>query len=65
MMVMCCVFLQFGRSALHLAVIHNSVDVIDMLLMEDPTLIKETDYVSGQIMYIAIQYFMHVTNRST
>ena len=44
--MMCCVFIQRGQTALHLAVIHNSVDVVNLLLMKDPILIKQTDKVS-------------------
>ena len=43
---MCCVFLQFGQTALHFAAWHNSVDVVNLLLMKDSTLIKQTDRVS-------------------
>ena len=50
MMVMCCVFLQDGRTALHVAAETNNVDVVNMLLMEDSTLIKQTDNVSKQII---------------
>ena len=44
--MMCCVFLQFGETALHVAAERNNVDVVNLLLMKDPTLIKQTDYVS-------------------
>ena len=40
-----CVFLQYGWTALHISVLHNHVDIIDMLLMKDSTLIKQTDNV--------------------
>ena len=43
---MCCVFLQFGQTALHVAAEHNSVDVVNLLLMKDSTLIEQTDLVS-------------------
>ena len=43
------VFLQCGRTALHIAAEHNNVDVVNLLLMKDSTLIKQIDYVSGQI----------------
>ena len=42
---MCCVFLQGGLTALHAAAEGNSVDVVNLLLMKDPTLIKQTDKV--------------------
>ena len=44
--MMCCVFIQHGWTALHVAAIHNNVDVVNLLLMKDPTLIKQTDKVS-------------------
>ena len=44
--MMCCVFIQCGQTALHVAAIHNSVDVVNLLLMKDPILIKQTDKVS-------------------
>ena len=43
---MCCVFLQYGQTLLNVAAGHNSVDVVNLLLMKDPTLIKQTDEVS-------------------
>ena len=52
MMVMCCVFLQHGKTALHTAAINNQVDVVSILLTKDSTLIKQTDQVS-KTMYIA------------
>ena len=44
--MMCCVFLQRGQTALHVVAEHNSVDVVNLLLMKDPTLIKQSDKVS-------------------
>ena len=44
--MMCCVFLQLGQTVLHVAAMSNSVDVVNLLLMKDPTLIKQTDKVS-------------------
>ena len=44
--MMCCVFIQRGQTALHVAVERNSLDVVNLLLMKDPTLIKQTDCVS-------------------
>ena len=44
--MMCCVFIQLGQTALHLAAGRNSVDVVNLLLMKDSTLIKQTDKVS-------------------
>ena len=44
--MMCCVFLQSGWTALHVAAKGNSVDVVNLLLMKGPTLIKQTGRVS-------------------
>ena len=44
--MMYCVFLQRGWTALHVAAMSNNVDVVNLLLMKDPTLIKQTDIVS-------------------
>ena len=44
--MMCCVFIQFGQTALHVAAERNRVDVVNLLLMKDPTLIKQTNEVS-------------------
>ena len=44
--MMCCVFIQFEQTVLHVAAKRNSVDVVNLLLMKDPTLIKQTDDVS-------------------
>ena len=44
--MMCCVFIQHGQTALHVAAMSNNVDVVNFLLMKDPTLIKQTDKVS-------------------
>ena len=44
--MMCCVFLQYGQTALHVAAERNCVDVVNLLLMKDPTLIKQTNEVS-------------------
>ena len=49
--MMCCVFLQFGRTVLHVATRTNNVDVANLLLMKDSTLINQTDDVSEQIIY--------------
>ena len=44
--MMCCVFLQYGQTTLHVAAERNSVDLVNLLLMKDPTLIKQTNNVS-------------------
>ena len=48
---MCCVFLQRGETALHVAAWNNNVDIVNLLLMKDSTLINQTDDVSEQIIY--------------
>ena len=45
------VFLQDGETALHIAASGNNVDIVNLLLMKDPTLINQTDDVSEQIIY--------------
>ena len=52
MMVICCAFLQGGWTALHIAAKHNNADVVNVLLKNDPTLTKQTDIVSEQLMII-------------
>ena len=47
---MCCVFIQNGQTALHVAAIRNNVDLVNLLLRKDSTLIKQTNKVSEQIM---------------
>ena len=49
--MMCCVFLQNGETALHVAAWNNSVDIVNLLLMKDSTLISQTNNVSEQIIY--------------
>ena len=44
--MMCCVFLQDGETALHVAASSNNVKIVNLLLMKDSTLIKQTDNVS-------------------
>ena len=45
-MGLCCVFLQKGQTALHVAASKNHVDIANMLLMQDAALITLTDNVS-------------------
>ena len=49
--MMCCVFLQNGETVLHVAAWNNSVDIVNLLLMKDSTLINQTNNVSEQIIY--------------
>ena len=46
--MICCVFLQRGWTALHVAAWRNSEDVANLILMKDSTLLKLTDKVSQQ-----------------
>ena len=46
MMVMCCVFLQNGWTALHTAALNGHVDVVKLLVSYHPSLITMTDKVS-------------------
>ena len=48
--MMCCVFLQRGWTALHVAARTNSVDIVNLLLMKDSTLINQTASVSEPII---------------
>ena len=50
--MMCCVFLQFGWTALHVAAWKNSVDVVSLLLMKDPMLINQANIVSELRTYV-------------
>ena len=45
MMIMCCVFLQNGRTPLHVAAYNGHLDVAKLILMK-PEMIKQTDNVS-------------------
>ena len=49
--MMCCVFIQNGWTALHVAARSKNVDIAKLLLMKDSTLINQTDIVSEQIIY--------------
>ena len=46
---MCCVLIQDGYTALHYAAYHNCVDFVNLLLMNDPTLIKMANKVNHAI----------------
>ena len=45
MMIMCCVFLQYGWTPLHVAASNGHLDVAKLILMK-PEMIKQTDNVS-------------------
>ena len=45
MMIMCCVFLQYGETPLHVAASNGHLDVAKLILMK-PEMIKQTDNVS-------------------
>ena len=60
-MVMCCVFLQKGQTALHVAASKNHVDIANMLLMQDPALITLIDNVSEYFTaHIHIRSYMNL-----
>ena len=62
-MVMCCVFLQKGQTALHVAASENHVDIANMLLMQDPALITLTDDVSEYFTaHIHIRNYMNLSS---
>ena len=48
--MMCCVFLQRGETALHVAARTNNVDVVNLLLIKDSTRINQTNNVRTQII---------------
>ena len=52
MMIMCCVFLQSGWTALHTAAMYGQVDIVNLLLTNNPDLISQTDNVSEQIIQL-------------
>ena len=49
--MMCCVFLQDGETLLHVAALNNNVNIVNLLLMKDSTLINQTNDVREQIIY--------------
>ena len=46
MMVMCCVFIQYGENALHCAARGGHEEIFTFLFHQYPNLFKETDNVS-------------------
>ena len=50
MMIMYCVFLQDGETALHCAAGGGNVDVVQIVLQNQPDLILKTDDVSNQCL---------------
>lgn len=52
MAVMPCVSLQDGWTALHAAAKNNNEDVVNMLLMKDPTLTEKSTEVSEQLFIL-------------
>ena len=46
MMIICCVFLQGGRNAMHLAAQQGHENIVNYLLQKHPDMIKQTDNVS-------------------
>ena len=51
---MCCIISQGGWTALHSASSRGHVEVVNMLLMKDFTLIKQTDNVSNHAIHYDI-----------
>ena len=52
MMIICCVFLQHGETALHKAALYGHVDVVNLLLIKNPDLVLQTDNVREQIIQL-------------
>ena len=46
MMIICCVFLQDGSNAMHLAAMMGHERLVDLILQKHPDMIKQTDNVS-------------------
>ena len=46
MMMICCVFLQEGDNAMHLAAMWGQDSVVSLLLQKHPNMIKQTNNVS-------------------
>ena len=59
MMIMCCVFLQDGKTALHYAAQGGNQDIIDLLLKKKPDLIIQTDNVSKQIIQLLFKQYIN------
>ena len=49
-------FLQNGWTALHVAASGNNIDVVNLLLMKDPTLINQTSKVNNLCFLIGISH---------
>ena len=50
MMIICCVFLQDGDNAMHIAAYYGQEGVLQWLLQKHPDMIKQTDDVSEHII---------------
>ena len=50
MMILCCVFLQLGCNAMHLAAANGQEGVLQWLLQKHPDMIKQTNNVSEHII---------------
>ena len=46
MMIICCVFLQYGSNAMHLAAMNGHESLVDWILQKHPDMIKQTNNVS-------------------
>ena len=56
MMILCCVFLQRGKTALHYA---SHPDVVELLLKKKPDLIVQADNVSKQIIQLLFKQYIN------
>ena len=61
-MIMCCVFLQDGETALHKAAWKGHTDIVNLLLTKNPDLIFQTDKVSEQLCNYCIQSLIDLQN---
>ena len=59
MMIMCCVFLQRGITALHYAAEEGNPDVVELLLKKKPNVIVQTDKVSKQIIQLLFKQYIN------
>ena len=51
-MIICCVFLQDGETALHKAAWHGHDDIVNILLRKNTDIVTQTDNVSEQIIQL-------------
>ena len=58
-MIMCCVFLQYGMTVLHCAAEGGNQDIVDLLLKKKPDLIVQADDVSKQIIQLLFKQYIN------